>query len=182
MKSLVKRLFYWVRSTRSIASDFANFRATWRRIEVIFDSSLQQFLCECSQDGAVVLKLNDCVLIRNMNLHLEEPFDHLLACVHQLLTLQPQKVPGEDSSIAGDSFGFTFSEEQDVRLSADEIFDVISYCAQKTILAVFFSDPKYWLMHNMIYKLCFALITEKPVVQWRVTWCRFLQDSESCTK
>lgn len=61
-----------------------------------------------------------------MNLHLEEPFDHLLACVHQLLTLQPQKVPGEDSSTAGDAFGFTFSEEQDVYLSADEIFDVVS--------------------------------------------------------
>lgn len=60
-----------------------------------------------------------------MNLRLEEPFDHLLACVYQLLTLQPQKVPGEDSSTEGDAFGFTFSDDQDVCVSANEIFDVL---------------------------------------------------------
>lgn len=103
-------------------------RTTLSSMEVTLAASLQQFYCECPQDGAVVLKLNDCVVIRNMNLHLEEPFDHLLACVHQLLTLQPQKPPGEDSSTAGDAFGFTFSEEQDVRVSADEIYYVVSYC------------------------------------------------------
>lgn len=58
-----------------------------------------------------------------MNLHVEEPLDHLVACVHHLLTLQPQGSPGDDSATAANTFGFTLSEEQDVCAHTDEIFD-----------------------------------------------------------
>ncbi|KAG0630407.1 hypothetical protein M758_1G176000 [Ceratodon purpureus] len=115
--------------------------------EEVFDLVWSHFrhFFEEKEDGAVILKLNDCVVIRNMNLHLEEPFDHLLACVYQLLTLQPQKAPGEDSSTAGDAFGFTFSEDQDKsQLSSGELlgsaFSKIRKAVQSSSLGDFKLD------------------------------------------
>lgn len=92
-----------------------------------------------------------------MNLHLEEPFDHLLACIYQLLTLQPQKAPGEDSSTAGDAFGFTFSEDQDVCPYADEIFDVVCIVQLFPIrnLVLFFHRLWHSIVQNMTCNLCF---------------------------
>lgn len=92
--------------------------------EEVFDLVWHHFshFYEEKEDGAVILKLNDCVVIRNMNLHVEEPLDHLVACVHHLLTLQPQGSPGDDSATAANTFGFTLSEEQDKRqLSSGEL-------------------------------------------------------------
>ncbi len=58
------------------------------------------------------LKLSECVATRNNAAYLEEPFDHLLACIHQLLLLQPQERRAQQASDTGETCEFAFSEDQ----------------------------------------------------------------------
>ncbi len=58
------------------------------------------------------LKLSECVATRNNAAFLEEPFDHLLACIHQLLLLQPQERHAQQASDTGETCEFAFSEDQ----------------------------------------------------------------------
>ncbi len=58
------------------------------------------------------LKLSECVATRNNAAYLEEPFDHLLACIHQLLLLQPQERCAQQASDTGETCEFAFSEDQ----------------------------------------------------------------------
>ncbi|KAJ7296597.1 hypothetical protein O6H91_Y113100 [Diphasiastrum complanatum] len=95
--------------------------------ETIFDLLWPHF-CQfyaAGEDNTASLHLSSCTAVQNDIAHIQEPLDHLLHCIHQLLVLQPHPSQAQQSAYAWTSFGFSLSQDQErARVSTGESFSL----------------------------------------------------------
>lgn len=65
------------------------------------------------QDSSITLDMGCCVKIQNNSALVEEPLDHLIFAVHNLLTLQPHEEEGHNT-FSETCFDFSLSQDQEV--------------------------------------------------------------------